>query len=113
MLCTNGGRLTPAARRRLTRNSIDARTARVARLTHRQGMVTALEFADGEPLACDAVFFTTSQYPQDTLAARLERGLATLGFARRRFDDPASQLKNGLVQGLMSSATKSMAICTR
>ena len=71
VLCTNGGRLNPAARRRLTRNSIDARTARVARLTHRQGMVTALEFADGEPLACDAVFFTTSQYPQDTLAARL------------------------------------------
>jgi thioredoxin reductase len=71
VLCSNGGRVDPVARQRLTRNGVDAKSARVARLTHRQGMVSALEFADGERLACDAVFFTTRQYQQDTLAARL------------------------------------------
>jgi thioredoxin reductase len=69
--CSNGGRVDPAARRRLARNNIETTTAPARRLTHNNGLVTAIELADGRRLACDAVFFTSRQYPQDTLAARL------------------------------------------
>ena len=71
VLFANGKRLNPAARRRLTRNGVEVRTERVARLAHVDGFVRAMVLANGDRVTCDAVFFTAGQYPQDTLAERL------------------------------------------
>ena len=71
VLFANGKRLNAAARRRLTRNGVEVRTEKVARLAHVDGLVRAMVLANGDRVTCDAVFFTTSQYPQDTLAERL------------------------------------------
>jgi thioredoxin reductase len=71
MLCTNGTRVEAAARRRLARNGIELHAARISRLEHQDGRMTAIALANAVRLPCDALFFTTGQYPQDDLAARL------------------------------------------
>ena len=71
VLCTHGKRLDLAARRRLKDNGIALRTATVARLAHVDGRVTTIEFVDGDRLPCEALFFGTGQYQQDSLAERL------------------------------------------
>jgi thioredoxin reductase len=71
LFCPGAGRVDARARRQLAQNGVALRTGRVAALTHADGLVTALEFEDGDRAPCDAVFFTTSQYGQDTLASRL------------------------------------------
>ena len=71
VLCTQGKRIDATARRRLAANQIEVRTSPVARLVQANGYVTGLDFADGERIGCDAVFFGTTQYPQDSLAERL------------------------------------------
>jgi thioredoxin reductase len=71
VLCADGGRIDAAVRARLKRNAIAVRLARVTRLEHDNGLLTAIVFRDGEELPRDAVFFTTGQHPQDDLAARL------------------------------------------
>jgi thioredoxin reductase len=71
VLCTHGRRIDSAARRRLIANGIEVRTSAVARLVHVDGRVTSVELAGGECIPCDAVFFSTVQYPQDSLAERL------------------------------------------
>jgi thioredoxin reductase len=84
VLCTHGGRLDVAARRRLADNGIALRTATVARLAHVDGRVTHIDFVDGARLPCDALFFGTGQYQQDSLAERLgcafnRKGTVTTG----------------------------------
>jgi thioredoxin reductase len=71
VLCTHGKRLDVATRRRLADNGIALRTATVTRLTHVDGLARSIEFADGERVPCDALFFGTGQHPQDSLAERL------------------------------------------
>jgi thioredoxin reductase len=71
VLCTHGRWVDPATRRRLADNGIELRTSRVTRLAHADGRVESLEFADGDRVACEAVFFGTGQHPQDSLAERL------------------------------------------
>ena len=71
VLCTHGRQPDTAACRRLAANRIGLRRSPVARLAHVDGQVTAIEFADGDALPCDAMFFGTGQHPQDTLAERL------------------------------------------
>jgi thioredoxin reductase len=71
VFCSDGARVDTRARRRLMRNAVDVRTSRVTGLQHLDGMATGIDLADGERVPCDAVFFTTGQYQQDTLAARL------------------------------------------
>jgi thioredoxin reductase len=71
VLCSQGRQPDGAARRRLAANAIGLRRSPVVRLAHVDGHATAIEFADGDTLPCDAVFFSTGQHPQDTLAERL------------------------------------------
>ena len=71
LLCANGTRLPRRDRDRLERNGIVVRTERVARLEQRDGLAASVVFQAGDPIPCDAMFFTTGQYPQDDLAARL------------------------------------------
>ena len=71
VLCTHGKRIDAAARRRLAANGVEVRTARVVRLAHADGRVTGIDLVDGDRIPCDAVFFSTAQHPQDSLAARL------------------------------------------
>jgi len=71
VLCTHGRQPDAAARQRLAANGIGLRRSPVMRLAHVDGRVTAIEFADGNALPCDAMFFGTGQHPQDTLAERL------------------------------------------
>lgn len=71
VLCTHGKRLDLPARRRLADNGIALRMAPVRRLAHVDGRVTHIDFADGARVPCDALFFATGQYQQDSLADRL------------------------------------------
>jgi thioredoxin reductase len=71
VLCTNGGRLDRGGRERLLRNGIEARTERIERCVHGDGMVTHLAIAGRDPVPCDAIFFTTGQRPRCNLAAQL------------------------------------------
>jgi thioredoxin reductase len=71
VLCTHGKRIDAAARRRLAANGIELRTSRVAQLAHVDGRVTGIDLVDGDHIPCDAVFFSTAQHPQDSLAERL------------------------------------------
>ena len=69
--CTNGTRLEAAQRRRLANNDVPVRAERIVGLEHDDGVMTAIAFSAGEPLACDAMFFTTDQHPQSDLAIKL------------------------------------------
>ena len=71
VLFANGGRIEASARGRLERNGVEVRREKVARLDHVDGLVRAMVLVNGARVACDAVFFTTRQHPQDTLAERL------------------------------------------
>ena len=71
VLCTHGKRIDAAARRRLAANGVEVRTSRVARLAHVDGRVAGIDLFDGDRIPCDAVFFSTAQHPQDSLAERL------------------------------------------
>jgi thioredoxin reductase len=71
VLCTHGSRVERQGRERLERNAIAVRTERLTGIEHVDGKMTAIQFASGEPLPADALFFTTGQQPQDDLAVRL------------------------------------------
>jgi thioredoxin reductase len=71
VLCLNGSRVDRGGRARLERNHIGVRTARITRLDHVAGMLTAVVLATGEPLRAHALFFTSGQHLQCDLAVRL------------------------------------------
>jgi thioredoxin reductase len=71
VLCTNGRRVPPPQRDRLTQNGITVRTERIARFDHQNGMLSAIAFASGAAVRREAVFFTTGQHPQSALALAL------------------------------------------
>ena len=71
VLLTNGSRLDPPARERLSRNGIEVVTARIARIVHHEARMTNVEFQRHEPIALDAIFFTTGQHPRCDLASSL------------------------------------------
>jgi thioredoxin reductase len=71
VLCTHGGRLDGRQRERLARNGVPVRTEPIARLEQRDGALTAVAFASGDPLPRDVMFFTAGQHPQSDLAVRL------------------------------------------
>lgn len=71
VLCTNGTRIVAQGRGRLERNAIRVRTEPIAELVHEDGRLHTIRFATGEPLASDAVFFTTGQHPQCDLAVKM------------------------------------------
>jgi thioredoxin reductase len=71
VLCTDGpADIAAAERARLARHGIGVREERVARLEG-DGRLERIVFADGTPVECDALFFTTGQTQQSFLAHSL------------------------------------------
>src|SRR5262249_46821310 len=56
VLCTNRVRPSHRVRERLARNQITLKTQSIARLDHRDGMLTAIQFESGQTLERDAIF---------------------------------------------------------
>jgi thioredoxin reductase len=72
VLCTNGAaRLTGAQRAQLAEHQIAVVERAIARVNHEDGRVRALEMRRGEPVACEAAFFSAPQAPQTEFAQRL------------------------------------------
>jgi thioredoxin reductase len=71
VLLTNGARIHEAGRARLARNGIQVLSDRVVQFVQDEGQLSAAAFDAREPLALDAVFFTTSQHPRCDLAQNL------------------------------------------
>jgi len=55
------------------------RTDRIARLEHRDGVLTGVSFASGDQLPRDAMFFSTGQHQQCDLAIKLGCTLTSKG----------------------------------
>jgi thioredoxin reductase len=79
VLITHGERCQSQARARLERNGIAVRGESVARVEHVDGLVRAVHFASGDPVAVDAMFFSSRQHPQSDLAVRLGCALTSRG----------------------------------
>jgi len=69
--CTDGKRVGPGDRDRLSRNGIALRTERVARLDGSDEGLQRVVFRSGEPLECDALFFNTDQVQRSELPTML------------------------------------------
>lgn len=68
----NGSPLTAHWRDRLARNGIAICDEPLARLEHDDGRLHTVRLASRAARACDAIFFSTGQYPQSQLAIDLE-----------------------------------------
>jgi thioredoxin reductase len=71
IVCTHGRRLDRGLRERLDHNGIGVRTEPIERIEHVDGAMTGIVFAQGDPISRDALFFTTGQHPQSSLAISL------------------------------------------
>jgi thioredoxin reductase len=71
LFCPGVSRVDARARQQLSQSGVELKPGRVTGLRHANGQVTSVELEDADRAPCDAVFFTTTQYAQDTLAARL------------------------------------------
>ncbi len=72
ILCTDGDKKLPeTARARLARNGIALIEKPIARLSHDNGKLQAVVFADGKAIDRDALFFHLGQKQRSDLAARL------------------------------------------
>ena len=72
VLCTDGpSEIDGDGLAGLARNGIAVREDRVASLAGHDGILERVVFAEGEPLARRALFFTTGQWQQSALATRL------------------------------------------
>jgi thioredoxin reductase len=71
VLFTNGTAVHATGRQRLARNGVAIEMTPLTRLEHQDGELRRVHVRDGEPVPCDALFFTTSQRPQCDLAVRL------------------------------------------
>ncbi|MGD9890849.1 MAG: NAD(P)/FAD-dependent oxidoreductase [Dehalococcoidia bacterium] len=82
-LCTDGpSRLSNDSRRRLARNGIAIRTARIVRLDGRNRRLERVWFASGESLECRTLYFNVGQVQHADLVARLGCTLSTRGLVR-------------------------------
>jgi thioredoxin reductase len=82
VLCTDGpAEIEPADRERLARNGITVREDRVVGLEG-DGRLERIVFESGEPLAREALFFTTGQTQQSFLAHRLGCAINEKGTVR-------------------------------
>jgi thioredoxin reductase len=71
-LCSNGrARIAAGHRAQLDAQGIAVVERPIARLDHVDGRVRAIVTRSGEPVPCDAVFFSTGQSPQCDLPRRL------------------------------------------
>ena len=72
VLCTNGhARIGPVNRVQLASHGVRIVEGHVARLDHVDGRVRQLVMKRGDPVACEAVFFSGRQAPQSDIAKRL------------------------------------------
>lgn len=71
VLCTGGGRVTPQQREQLAAAGIGVREEEVVRLEGQRGWLSRIIFAQGEPLARQALFFSSSQHQRSDLPLRL------------------------------------------
>ncbi len=71
LICTDGGRITPAERSVARRLGADLREERVARLEAAEGNLRRVHFVSGPPAECDALFFNTGQVQRSTLPRAL------------------------------------------
>jgi len=71
VVCTDGRRLTAAAKARLETAGIPARTEKIVRLDGRDGRLSSIVFAKGDALSRHAMFFNTGQGQRSQLAAQL------------------------------------------
>jgi thioredoxin reductase len=79
VLCTNGSALHRRERRPLDDRGIVVKTGTIRRLQHVDGLLTTIEFEEGDSIARDALFFSTGQHPQSDLASRLGCALNARG----------------------------------
>jgi thioredoxin reductase len=80
VLCTNGrARISQDHRSQLTAHGIAVAGGRIARVEHQGGHVHALIMERGEPVSCEAVFFSAGQTPQSDIPKRLGCDLTRAG----------------------------------
>ena len=79
VLCTNGARIDKGRRDQLARNGVAVHTAKIDRLEHSDGQLTAVVLKSGDQIARDVMFFTTGQHPQSPLATTLGCRLTNRG----------------------------------
>jgi thioredoxin reductase len=80
VLCTDGrARISHDHRTQLTAHGIALVDSRITRVDHRSGRVHALVMARGEPVGCEAVFFSAGQTQQSEIAKRLGCDLTRQG----------------------------------
>jgi thioredoxin reductase len=77
--CTNGEIPSDADRQRLATNGIRLRAERIARLADQDGRLSEVVFEKGDPLRCDALFFSADQTQSSTLPDSLGCGEADDG----------------------------------
>ena len=82
IVCSHGTRLDRQSRERLARNGIDIRGERIAALDHRDGELARVVFEGGDAIDREALFFTTAQHPQSSLAAALGCELTRRGVVK-------------------------------
>jgi len=83
VLVTDGvSRMPDRPRAALAAQDIELRGAKVQALSHRDGLLEAIEFADGTRLDRDALFFTTGQHQQASIARDLGCELTRKGTVR-------------------------------
>ncbi len=82
VVCTDGRRLTAAAKARLQTAGIPARTEKIVRLEGRDGRLSSIVFAKGDALSRHAMFFNTGQGQRSQLAAQLGCRFTRTGHVR-------------------------------
>jgi thioredoxin reductase len=82
VLADGSPRMPASAVPRLAARGIEVRGERVRALENRDGLASAVLFEDGSRLPRDAVFFTTGQHQQATLAGELGCELTRKGTVR-------------------------------
>jgi thioredoxin reductase len=72
-ICTNGAapKISPEHQAKLDALGVAVRPERITCLRNDGGAVRALEFADGDDVACDRIFFSIGHRPADDLAVQL------------------------------------------
>jgi thioredoxin reductase len=71
VLCTDGSEVSTKDSQRLRKHGIRIRDQRIRRLKGSDGLLKEIEFAAGEPLQRDGLFFSTGQYQGSDLARKL------------------------------------------
>jgi thioredoxin reductase len=71
VLLTNGARVDPSGRGRLSRNDIELVTSRIVECEHDEGRLVRVVFDGRSSREVDAIFFTTGQHPRCDLAHSL------------------------------------------